>query len=458
MIEVTIPTRPARDYQRPFWSFMESGGKFASLCWHRRSGKDETAMNWTAAAAMEGTPGNYWHCFPEYEQARRSLWEGIDAKTGRPRLDQIFPPEIVARRRDKEMMLELVSGSTWQLIGSDQYNRLVGAGPKGLVMSEYSLSHPAAWAYFRPMILESGGWAVFNFTPRGRNHAHKLHEAAESDPNWFSQTLPATVTGVFSEEELAREREEYIRELGEDDGDAKFRQEYLCDFNAAIIGAYYGREMEAAKREGRIRDVPYDPGLPVFTAWDLGKHDATVIWFVQLPPGGVVHVFDYAIGASVGLDAYARLLTNRPYVYGMHYWPHDGGRGDVGIIGGQTRAEVMRGLGINPIEVLPRETDVFADGIQAVRRLLPRCIFDHAKCAPGIEALIQYSRKWDEEAKVFHNVAKHDWASHPADAFRTLAMGLPSAYKAPPPATQVDRYRHRSRNRASQAKPSRWSF
>jgi len=461
--EIILPTRPARLYQRPFWRYMEGGGKRGVLCWHRRSGKDETCMAWTAADAMQN-PGNYWHCLPEYEQARKALWDGVDPKTGMRRLDQIFPPEIVTRRRDKEMMLELPNGSTWQLIGSDRFDQLVGAGPRGLVMSEYSLSHPAAWAYFRPMLLESNGWALFNFTPRGRNHAYTLFDEHKDSPDWFCQKLTALDTGVFTPEQLEQERLEYHRELGVDDGDAKFRQEYLCDFNAALVGAYYGREMEQVEREGRIGHVPYDPGLPVYTAWDLGLHDATSIWFAQIS-GLEVRVIDFEEATGVGLDAYAKLVLNKPYVYAEHIWPHDGGQGDVGIVAtnlwqsGAKRAEVMRALGVRPIKVLPREMDIFADGIQATRRLLHRCVFDAVKCKDGLEGLRQYSRKWNESAKTFANVPKHDWASHRADAFRQLAQGLPARFSATPlpRADKPGRYTERGRS-PGRSKRSPWTF
>jgi len=456
-LEITIPTRPARPYQRKFWRYMEGGGKNAFLVWPRRHGKDEAAMAWTAADAMQH-PGNYWHCLPEYEQARKALWDGIDAKTGMRRPDQIFPPEIVTRRRDKDMMLELTSGSTWQLIGSDRYNQLVGAGPRGLVMSEYALSHPAAWAYFRPMLLDSGGWAIFNTTPRGRNHAYKLFHEHQDDPEWFCERLTANQCGVFTEQELERERREYQLELGVDDGDAKFRQEYLCDWNAAIVGAYYAREMAAAENEGRICDVAYDPGLPVYTGWDLGRHDSTTIWFVQRC-GGQIRVIDCETATGVGLDAYAKLLKDKPYVYATHYWPHDGAQGDVGIIGGRTRVEVMRGLGVTPIEVLDRELDGIADGIQAVRRILPRCFFDRTRCKLGIDALIQYQRKWDDNAKTFANTPMRNWATHFADGFRTLAMGLPTQFIPAPAQGESDpRYKSRGRGSRRGGSSSRWAF
>lgn len=462
MPQVMLPTRPARDYQRPAWDYMEAGGTHCLNCWHRRAGKDDFAMSWTSVAALTTTPGNYWHMLPEYKQARKALWEGVDAKTGKRRIDQIFPPEIVTRRRDNEMMLEFVNGATWQLLGSDRYDQLVGAGPKGLVMSELSLSHPNAWAYLRPMLLESGGWFIGNFTPRGKNHAHDMFEAAQSDKSrWFADKLTVYDTGVFTPQQMEEERAFYHQTLGVDDGDSKFRQEYLCDFNASIIGAYYAREMEEMERTKRIGHVPYDPGLPVFTAWDLGYGDATVIIFCQIS-GAQVRIIDVAVARGVGLDAYAKLVREKPYVYERHYLPHDADRGDVGIIGGKKRVEVLRGLGVNPVEVLDRELIGVDDGIQAVRRLLPRVVMDREACKVLIEAMRNYRRVWDAERRVFHNVPYHDWSSDFADAMRYLAMGLPDKFSAQQVGAtqQADRYRAKMGKGAPRraAGRSRWSF
>ena len=284
---------------------------------------------------------------------------------------------------------------------------------------------------------------------------------ARSEPGkWYADKLTAYETNVFTPEQLAEERDFYHKTLGVDDGDAKFRQEYLCDFNASIVGAYYAREMEEMERTGRIGTVLYDPRLPVFTAWDLGYGDQTVIIFAQVD-GMQVRIIDVAVARNAGLDAYAKLVRERPYVYERHFLPHDADRGDVGIVGGKKRVEVLRGLGVNPAEVLDRELDGIDDGIQAVRRLMARMVIDRKACKTLIDALTAYRREWDADRRVFHNVPYHDWTSDYADALRYLAMGLPDKF-APVHAGLVqtsDRYRAKMKAAGKRASSrSRWSF
>jgi len=373
-----------------------------------------------AVKAMERV-GNYWHMLPQQNQARKAIWDAVNPHTGKRRIDEAFPLEIRETTREQEMMIRFVNGSTWTVIGSDAYNSLVGAPPLGLVYSEWALSDPNSWAYLRPILRENGGWAAFITTPRGNNHAKRMHEAAERDPDWFAQTLTARETGVFSEADLASEREEYITQFGEDLGEALFAQEYMCSFDAAIVGSYYGREMRKAEEDRRITDVPYDPALEVETWWDLGIRDSTSIWYVQRDPGAV-RVIDYDTGTGAGLPEYLQLIQDKPYRYSRHVGPHDIAQREFGT--GRTRIEMAEDLGVR-FEVAPKLS--VQEGINAVRTLLPRCYFDKTKCAEGIDALRNYRTEWDQVNRVMKANPIHDWASHGADAFRTGAVTLPLA-------------------------------
>ncbi|HEY7384349.1 MAG TPA: hypothetical protein VH743_11820, partial [Beijerinckiaceae bacterium] len=292
----------------------------------------------------------------------------------------------------------------------------------GVVFSEYALADPSAWNFIRPILAENGGWAVFIYTPRGPNHGQDLYQYAKADPAWFAELLTVDDTGAIAPEVLAQEKRELLATHGAH-GEALFRQEYYCSFTAAIIGAYYGREMEQAEAGGRIAANVYDPALAVHTAWDLGLSDHTAIWFFQ-QSGFDIRVVDYYAASGFGLDHYARVLQDRGYTYGRHLWPHDGARGELGT--GKTLRETAAGLGFAAtiVKRLPVE-----DGVNAVRKILPRCWFDRETCAEGLKALRQYRRQWDDARKVFYERPLHDWCSHPADAFRTLAVGLqePSA-------------------------------
>jgi len=409
-----------RPYQRPLWDYLERGGKRAVAVWHRRAGKDDVFLHRTAIAALTERVGNYWHMLPMANQARRALWEAINPHTGRRRIDDAFPPSLRDTTRENEMTIRFINGSVWQVVGSDNYNALVGAPPVGIVFSEWPLADPRAWAFLRPILAENGGWAGFGFTPRGPNHGLDTLNMARSEPTWFSEVLTVGDTGVFDAVTLARERRELIKLFGPDQGESLFQQEYYCSFDAAILGAYYIREMAWLEREKRVTRVPWDPAVSVHTAWDLGIGDSTVIWFAQFV-GREVHLIDYVANSGVGLSWYVNELRNRPYAYGEHVLPHDADAHELGT--GQTRIETLRSLGVSNTRVLPRQA--IPDGIQAVRNLLPRCWIDAEKCATGVHALKQYRREYDEGRKIFHDRPFHDFASHPADALRTLAMGQP---------------------------------
>lgn len=427
MPEITLPNnwRP-RPYQRALWNALESGCKRSIAICHRRWGKDDVALHW-AACAMHERPGNYWHMLPEASQARKAIWDAINPHTGKKRIDEAFPLEIRESVRNNEMWMQLRCGSAWQVVGSDNYNSLVGSPPVGIVFSEFALADPAAWAYMRPILRENGGWALFITTPRGRNHAATFYEAAQDDPEWFALYQPATETDVFSAEQLDQERKEMVREFGPDDGDARFRQEYLCSFTAGLIGAYYGNAIERLEQEGRIESLPWLPELPVHTGWDLGRHDSTAVWFFQLK-GHELHFIDYLENNGVDIGWYAKELDRRPYKYGTLCLPHDAESEH--LAAEKTIAGSLRGLGYRDQRVLERTTNIEQD-INAVRMLLPRCRFDRQKCARGVEGLRNYRRAWDEKRRVYNDHPLHDWASHPADGFRYACLGIVGGVKNP---------------------------
>jgi hypothetical protein len=401
----------------PLWDHLEGGGKRAVAVWHRRAGKDSVALNWTAAAAHQ-RKGTYWHMLPTQAQARKTVWDGID-RAGRRMIDQAFPPSIRINHRKDEMKIELKCGSVWQLVGSDNYNALIGANPVGVVFSEYSVADPAAWDYIRPILAENGGWAVFIYTARGRNHGAMLYEMAKGNPSWFAQLLTVDDTRVIGPDVIDEER---AAGMSED----MIQQEFYCSFSAALVGAYYGRQMSDAEKEGRIGNVPYEPNLRVETWWDLGVGDSTAIWFVQRYQREI-RVIDYYEMSGEGLSHYAKVLQAKPYVYSRHIAPHDIEVREFGT--GKTRRETAAGLGIRFI--LAPNIGI-EDGIDAVRAMLPRCMFDMKKCDRLIEALRQYRKAWDDKNRRFQDHPHHDWASHAADAGRYGAVTRDPATEARP--------------------------
>lgn len=433
-----------RAYQRPAWDYMERGGRHAELIWHRRAGKDELSLHMTACKSFERI-GTYWHMLPLASQARKAIWNAVNGHTGKRRIDEAFPPALRKRTNDQEMFIEFVNGSTWQVLGSDNYNAMVGAPPVGLVYSEWALANPASRAYLRPIIAENQGWEIFITTPRGKNHAYRTLNAARTEKGAFAQVLSARETGIFNAEQLDKLLAAYIADFGEDMGVALFEQEYLCSFDAAIIGAFYSSEFRKVDQEGRICRVPHDPEFPVYTAWDLGRTDDTSIWWFQII-AGEIRVIDFHTSSGKKPGYYASQIMGREveidlvrddlivtkgdilpeaahriaYDYGTHYLPHDARAKTLAAKGKSLIEQYGAALGTGKMAIVP---DIgVLDGIQAARTMFPRVYFDEERTAEGTDALREYRRQWDELKKVFSPTPLHNWASNPADAFRMMAV------------------------------------
>ena len=430
---IQLPANGWRPRPRQYaaWAALEAGVRRLALAWHRRYGKDDLSLHWTACDAMQNV-GVYWHMLPQANQARKAIWDAVNPHTGKRRIDEAFPPELRETTRDQDMFIRFRNGSTWQVVGSDNYNALVGSPPRGVVFSEYALADPNAWAFLRPILAENGGWALFVSTPRGRNHFARLVEYARTDPAWFSEVLTVEDTGHIPLDVIERERRELTAERGQQEAEALIAQEYYCDFDAPIPGAYYGGLMQQVDRQGRIGLFPHLPHLPVGTAWDIGVGDSTVIWFYQQLPNGRVRLVNVLEGSGVGLEWYAQRIAALPYVCADHIWPHDGEVREWGS--GVSRVQTAARFGIRP-RVL--EADGIDDGIQAVRLLLPLCEFNtepepfpgetmeqaRARMSRALDALRQYRRVWDEKNQRYSDKPLHDWTSNTADAFRYLAKG-----------------------------------
>ena len=400
-----------RHYQLPVLSYFDGGGDRAATMWHRRAGKDACCLNQEAKAAFQRVAA-YWHLMPTQRQARKAIWNGVNPKTGKKILDQVFPKEIRKRTRDDEMMIELVNGSVWQLCGSDNYDSLVGSNVAGVVFSEWSLTNPRAWDYIRPILAENGGWAWFNYTPRGKNHGYDLYQMAEANDRWFAQSLSVEDTGAISQDIIQEERDSGMSE-------DMIQQEYYCSFEGGVEGSYYNVLLKKARKDGRICNIPYEPNVPVNTFWDLGRNDSTAIWFHQHV--GKEHRFIKSFEDNgEGLAHYAAYLKEQGYVYGDHYLPHDVEVTE--LTTNLSRKEMLESLGVRPITTVPRVKDV-NEGIQQTRASIPKCWFDKEGCKDGLRALESYRKEYDEKNQVFRSRPLHDWSSNYADAFRQFAQG-----------------------------------
>lgn len=410
-----------RGYQIPAWKAWESGIKRSLLIWHRRAGKDEISLHKTCTAAFDRV-ANYWHCLPEYEQARKAIWEAINPHSGRRRIDECFPPEVRKRTDNSTMTIEFVSGSIWKVVGSDNPNSLVGAPPAGIVFSEWALSNPSAWAYLAPILVENNGWADFITTPRGKNHVFNMWQTFTQEKykdTWYCQRLTINETG-FSKDMVEAQREEYIGIYGKDAADALIDQEFYCSFEAAILGAIWGRELADLDRSGRITNVPIEPKLPIHTVWDIGKGENMAIWVFQVL-GNQVRILDFLSGFGAGIEQHVEELERRGYKGGYDYVPHDAKIPDLGS--GKTRVETLVALKRKPRVIIKHKVE---DGNNAARLTIQHCWFDRVKCESGtysgLEALRQYCYEWDDDRKTFLDTPAKNWCSHAADAFRYLAM------------------------------------
>ncbi len=416
-----------RDYQRPAWDNWLAGGNRQLLVWHRRAGKDDINLRMHAVGAFNRV-GTYWHMLPEFAQARKAIWDAVNPHTGKRRIDEAFPHAIREATRETDMFIRFKSGSTFQLVGSDNYNALVGTPPVGLTASEWALANPTAWAYLSPILAENGGWASFISTPRGNNHLKSMYDRLRGDPRWFVQLLAVKDTGAIGEEAIEDQRREYAALFGEEMAELLIDQEFNCSWSGAMVGAYWGTALAAAERDGRIGIVPIDPDHPVHTAWDLGKAVNNPIWCFQVIKGRP-RIVDFYRPESDDLEDWCKWLDDRGY-HGNDYVPHDTMTSNWGVK--RTRYDTLKALGRKP-KVVKRVSVV--EGINAGRETIKVAEFDAERCELGIDGLKAYRREWDDDRKTFLENPVKDWAEHIGSSFRYLGLAWREEAKAwkPPP-------------------------
>ena len=387
--------------------------RFNVLVCHRRFGKTVFSIMEMIDRALRLDLKNpqFAYIAPTYGQAKRVAWEYLkDYTRGIP---GALPNEAELRvdipRPDRGDKIRFM------LLGAENPDSLRGIYLDGCILDEYAQCDPILWGeVVRPALSDRFGWAIFIGTPKGQNHFYDIYSAAMrltagDETDWFVQLYKASETAVVPDGELDAARATMAEE--------EFNQEYECDFTAALRGAYYGKYINELDSKGQITKVPYDPAATVNTYWDLGISDSTCIWFVQ-EVGREVHVIDFIENHGVGLEWYVKQIKNKDYMYDEHWIPHDGAARELGT--GKTRQESLRDLGLKRVNIVPRQS--VADGIHAVRMLLPKCWFDKIKCERGLSALKNYQRKYDSKLSKFVDKPLHDWSSNAADAFRMLGL------------------------------------
>ena len=400
--------------------------KFRHVFWllHRRAGKDKTCLNVIVAAACQ-RKGTYLYLFPQHNQARRVIWRGMDA-SGMRFIDHI-PKELIAKINSTDMSIELINGSIIQLVGSDNYDALMGTNPLGIVYSEFSLHHPMARQLLNPILVENGGWEILQGTPRGKNHAYEVYTSVRHNPQWYVRVL--TVEDTFrGDGESVITKAQVDEELAAGMPTELCRQEFYCDWNVGVVGAFYTEEIDRADKEDRIVPMSITKNA-VWTFWDLGIADSTAIWFMQ-PNGGTLDMIYTYESTGKGIEHYIQVVNAFAKKHGInykgHYAPHDIEQRE--YISARSRQEMARELGIN-FMVVPKVS--IEDGIQACKTLFPRVRFhvEHAK--DGLNALREYKREYDDIRRAFKDKPLHDWSSNYADAFRYFAVMWRNTFTRP---------------------------
>jgi phage terminase large subunit len=397
---IEIPYKP-REHQLKVHELLD-GKRFAVVVAHRRFGKTVAALNHLIREAVlnEKETPRYAYIAPTYGQAKRVAWDYLVKYT----------TPLGGTNNISELRVDFW-GRRIQLYGSDNPDSLRGQFFDGVIIDEVGDQNPKIWTdIVRPALTDRKGWCLFIGTPKGHNHFKELRDRAEKEDGWGLLEFKASETGVVDETELKAAK----NEMGED----KYRQEFECSFDAAVEGSYYGQMLNELEEKKHMQEIPREELSRTFTAWDLGMGDSTSIWVAQLV-GTEVRLIDYYENHGVGLDHYVKWIKDNDYSKAEHILPHDVRVRELGT--GKSRLEMLEDSGLQ-VKIAPRMG--LDDGIQAVRRLLPRCWFNVPKVQTGLNCLRNYRRDYDEKRKIFYERPLHDWSSHGSDSFRYLALGL----------------------------------
>ncbi len=434
--QVVIPYAPRRWAKLLHASFR----RWSVLVLHRRAGKTTAVLNHHQRAALDDaweyerlrfllpeapdrqlralmTRRIYWHVMPSLKQAKIVAWDMLKA---------FAEPIPGAKPNNTDLEITYPNGNKLRLLGADDPDSLRGPGLSGLSLDEYSQIPTNAFSeVLSKSLADHLGYCIFSGTIKGKDQLHRMYTDVKDEADWYAvwqdvdRSLATEAGPTITALTRAMEDDRKLVLQGVMTQDA-FDQEWYLDAEASIQGAWYAKEMLAAKKDGRITRVPYEPGLPVDTDWDLGIVDAMAIWFSQSLRTGEVRLIDYYENSGEGFQHYIKVLKEKPYIYGKHHGPHDLGIREYGLEG-KSRKDIAASLGLRFEPPLAMTKSVIED-IDVCRAFLSRCWFDEERCAPGLEALRHYRKAWNQRLSEFTGTPVHDWASHGADAFRTLGV------------------------------------
>jgi len=401
MARIEIPYKP-RDAFQPLH---QSKKRWAVVVAHRRAGKTVACVNQLIKEAVMTKRKDFRGAYiaPFYKQSKSVAWDYFKQFT------RVISGIVI---NESELRIDFKNGARIQLFGADNADSLRGLYFDSIICDEYGDWKSTVFQYVvRPALADRQGKAIIIGTPKGRNQFWEVFDRASHSDDWLALKITVDESGILPASEVASLK----NELSED----AWRQEMECDFDAALPGAIWGRELYQAEQDGRITGVEYDDYADTYTAWDLGYSDDTAIWFYQVIHGEV-HFIDFYSASGKSIEHYAAQVLSKPYRYKTHFLPHDA-RAKTLASGGKSVIEMLaEHLSITKMAITPSLS--MQDGIQATRMMMPRAWFDKERCHDGVEALKQYQREWDEDKKMFRDKPRHDWTSHAADSMRYAAI------------------------------------
>lgn len=454
--EIRFPTHRPLWYQFPSWKAVDNGVMRSICSYPRRHGKDFEHLCQAARDAII-RKGTYYYVFPTRKWAKRAIWDTIVEINGESKflIDHIFPPEIVKRKNETDLFLELYSGSMFFMGGTDNLD-FVGQGGQGYTLSEFSLHKPEVTALLAPIIRQSQAYFRVNGTLRGKNNPlYEMLMNNKDSPKWFTTWLKPEQTKLYywvsDEMNINPELQalagkinpltgkEYVNCQGKpfeniqddiDSGMMSFvyaRQEYLNDVVSHISGGYYGYEIKDMEKRNGVRPLNPKQEL-VYTFWDLGgsnkDNDATAIVFAHVDVlGKTAKIVDYYENTGHLRGHYWDIVNGKGYDYGGHYYPHDGKKTDPWT--GETSADTAYREHGAEIRFVPKSQRIIND-IEIGRRQFRNLTFSNS---PDVEKLLDHVANYHEKDATGqpchqNNCALCHGASHGADSLRTLYMAM----------------------------------
>lgn len=411
---ITIDYSP-RKLSMPFHTRKQ---RWAVVIAHRRYGKTVACVNELIKRALceNKKDGQYAYICPYLTQAKSVAWMYLLR----------YSIQCRNKMNASELWVELHNGARIRLFGADNADALRGMYLDGIILDEYADMKPRFFGeVIRPLLADREGWAVFIGTPKGKNGLWNVVKTAQEYPEkWHISILKASQTKILPQTEL-----DDAKSMMSDD---QYLQEFECSFDAAILGAFYGKEMRIAEEEGRITNVPYDPSIKVQTAWDLGYSDDTSIIFFQVV-NSEIRIIDHFAGSGLAMSDYLKLVKDKGYQYSYHWLPHDAKAKTLASGGRSIQEMAQQELGVGNVRIVPDLS--LQDGIQALRAIFQRIWIDEQKGNKHdlIESLKQYQREWDDDKKCYRDRPRHDWTSHAADSARYMAIAYKEEAKKEPP-------------------------